>query len=498
MKKTDTDNMKSVEQSILPEPELERGLRAVIRDGMASQAMVTLTGGPFLVALMLAMGASNLAIGLMAAIPPLAHLVQIPSLLLIEKVRKRRMISVSASVLSRMSWLFIALIPLLFPMEMGLKLIFVAITFNAVFSAVSNSSWNSWMRDLIPEDRLGSFYSRRMMLASMLGIPLSFAAAFYLDQWKISFPNHETYAYSILFSLGFFAGMLGVYFISTIPEPRMLYVPGRPGFFSMMAKPFQDENFKNLLMFMGSWSFAVNLAAPFFTVYMLKRLHLDMSFIIGLSILSQVVNVGFLRIWGRFSDRFSNKSILGVCGPLFIFCFLAWTFTTMPDTYILTLPLLIMIHILIGISIAGVALASGNISLKLAPKGQATAFLVANSVVNSLAAGIAPILGGKFADFFADKELAWTLKWTGPDKDLSIQTLNLQQWDFFFFLAFFVGLYSLHRLTIVKEKGEVEEKIIVRLLFSEVRRKMLDLSTIGGLRQIVNFPFAIMRQFTSL
>jgi len=175
-------------------------------------------------------------------------------------------------------------------------------------------------------------------------------------------------------------------------------------------------------------------------------------------------------------------------------CILAWTFTTMPEKYVLTIPLLIAIHIFMGISTAGVTLASGNIGLKLAPKGQATAFLAANSVVNSLAAGIAPILGGKFADFFAGRELSWTLKYTSPVRELTLPTLNLQQWDFFFFLAFLIGLYSIHRLAMVKEVGEVEEKIVVQELISEVRRRMLDVSPVGGLRQMVNFPFSVAKR----
>lgn len=79
---------------------------------------------------------------------------------------------------------------------------------------------------------------------------------------------------------------------------------------------------------------------------------------------------------------------------------LAWTFTTMPDKYFLTMPILIGIHIVMGIAGAGVSLASGNIALKLAPKGQATAFLATNTISNSIVAGIAPILGGKFADLW--------------------------------------------------------------------------------------------------
>jgi len=223
---------------------------------------------------------------------------------------------------------------------------------------------------------------------------------------------------------------------------------------------------------------------------------LTMSFIIGLSIVSQVMNFTFIKIWGKFTDRFSNKSVLAISGPLFIFSILAWTFTTMPEKYFLTVPLLVVIHIVMGLASAGVSLASGNISLKLAPKGQATAYLATNTIVNSVAAGIAPILGGKFADFFAARELEWTLKYTSPLKELTLPTLSLQQWDFFFFFAFVIGLYSLHRLAMVKETGEVEEKIVINELFTEVRSQVRILSSIEGLRQMVTFPFSIVKDLT--
>jgi len=477
----------------LTEEEVQSGLRAVIKDGLASQAMGTLTGGVFLVAFALKLGASNLSIGLLAAIPSLTQLIQIPAIYLVEKYRVRRAISVYASALSRIFWLAIALIPFLFSIEAGLTFLVVALLLHTAFGAVSNCSWNSWMRDLVPQERLGSFYSKRMSLTAALGIVLILGAGFYIDKWKGLFPDHELYGFSILFFLGFLAGMLGLYFISTIPEPRMAPTHEKPKFFKLILQPFKDANFKSLIMFMGSWNFAVNLAAPFFTVYMLKRLQLDMSFIIALTVLSQLANLTFLRIWGKFSDRFSNKSVLGVSGPLFMLCILAWTFTTMPEKHVLTAPLLVTIHVFMGISTAGVTLASGNIGLKLAPKGQATAYLAANNLSNCLAAGTAPILGGKFADFFAGRELSWTLKYTGPGRELAVQTLNLQQWDFFFFLAFLIGLYSIHRLARVKEVGEVEEKIVRQQLVSGVIHAMRNLSTAAGLRHMTQIPLLVFR-----
>jgi len=79
----------------LSEAEREQGLRMVIRDGLATQAMVTLTGGVFLVAFALLLGASNTVIGLLAAIPALAELIQIPSVSLVARIldmeeKKRR------------------------------------------------------------------------------------------------------------------------------------------------------------------------------------------------------------------------------------------------------------------------------------------------------------------------------------------------------------------------------------------------------------------------
>jgi MFS family permease len=477
----------------LTEEEIQSGLHNVVKDGLAAQTMVTLTGGAFLVAFALLLGASNLIIGLVAAIPPLAQLMQIPAIYLVEKYRARRAICFYAIIASRSFWVLIAAIPILFGLTDGISVLIVALVLYAAFGAVSSSSWNSWMRDLVPQEQLGAFFSKRMSLTLGVGIPLSLAAGFFIDYWTRLFPAQAIYSYSIIFMLGFIAGLFDAYYVSTIPEPRMTLPPRPARFFVVLSKPFRDANFKNLILFLGSWNFAVNLAAPFFTVYMLKRLELEISFIIALLVLSQLMNIAFLRLWGRFSDHYSNKSVLGVSGPLFILCILAWTFTTLPEKYVLTIPLLVTIHVFMGISTAGVTLASGNIGLKLAPKGEATAYLAANSFVNSLAAGIAPILGGLFADFFVNRELSWTLRWFSPGGELVIQTLNFREWDFFFFLAFLLGLYSIHRLALVKEVGEVEEKIVIRELIAEVKRPLRNFSTAGGLRHMLQFPFSLIR-----
>ncbi|MFH1305619.1 MAG: MFS transporter [Candidatus Omnitrophota bacterium] len=484
-------------KDILTEDEVEYGMKAVIRDGMASTAMTTFTGGIFLTAFALKLGASNYIIGLLAAIPPITQLIQIPAIYLVEKVGNRKAIVVTTSFISRMFWLLVAAIPFLFSGFSAINCLIAGLALYSVFGAVSGCAWNPWLRDLLPQARLGDFFSRRMKVSAILGIILSLAAAGYIDYMKNSFPQQEMYGYSFLFFLGFVAGMIGVYFLSTIPEPRMFRPKNSMHFLKVLSEPFRDENFKNLMAFLGAWTFAVNLAAPFFTVYMLKRLNLDMAVIIALSAFSQLVHLLFLRIWGKFTDKFSNKSVLAVSGPLFLGCILAWTFTTMPDKYVLTLPLLVVIYAFMGISTAGINLASGNIGFKLAPQGRATSFLTASNFVNSLAASFAPILGGKFVDVFTRYELSWTMQWKGPAGVVSFDTVNLQSWDFFFLFAFVLGLYSMHRLSLVKEEGEVGEKIVSSAFIAETRRELRNFTTIGGLRQMVNFPYTAFRYVRS-
>ena len=95
-----------------------------------------------------------------------------------------------------------------------------------------------------------------------------------------------------------------------------------------------------------------------------------------------------------------------------------------PDKHRYTMHMLIAIHLMMGCSAAGVTLATGNIGLKLAPKGEATAYLAVLSLVNALAAGIAPIVGGLFADFFADRELALVVQWFSPERSATVPLLS--------------------------------------------------------------------------
>ncbi|HEX8040813.1 MAG TPA: hypothetical protein VF490_16765 [Chryseosolibacter sp.] len=62
----------------LTEEKIREGLRRVIGDGLAAEVMITCTGGAFLVAMALLMGASNFEIGLLTPLPTFTNFVSDP------------------------------------------------------------------------------------------------------------------------------------------------------------------------------------------------------------------------------------------------------------------------------------------------------------------------------------------------------------------------------------------------------------------------------------
>ena len=476
--------------------DIQFGLVWVVRNGLASQAMETLTIGAFLVAYALQLGASNVHIGILAAVPHLVQFAQLFGVYLVERFRSRRLVCVIAGGISRPMLLVMAGAAFMSTSGAALAMLIAAFVVRYTLGAIVGTSWNSWLRDLVPEARRGRFFAKRLMLMTLIGMGISLLAAGFVDLWTYYEPGRRTYAYSILLGLAFLCGLASVYCMVRMPEPKMPGPPTDLDLRVLLMRPFADLNFRGLMLFLGSWNFAVNLAAPFFTVYMLTRLNMDLTTVTVLTVLSQLSYVLVMREWGAIADRFSNKSVLSVCGPLFIVCIFAWTFTTFPERHILTIPLLVMIHILTGIATAGVTLASTNIGLKLAPAGSATTYLASSSLVNAIAAGIAPIIGGLSADLFLNRDLSLILHWSSPESDVVLPALSIQHWDFFFVFATIVGAYSLHRLALVREVGEVSERVVLTELLMDAKRTVRNLSTVAGLRALTEFPFEALRRST--
>ena len=452
----------------LTDKQIDKGLRLVVAEGIATESMVAFTGGAFLVAMAIQMGASNFQLGVLAALPTFSSIFQLVSIWLVQRFKNRRAVAVLSNLCARFPLIIIGLLPFLFSAGTSIKVLIFLLFFHYYLGSIAGASWNSWMKDLIPSNRLGSYFSHRSRLTQSVSVILSLSIALSLDYIKARFPNDIMLTYSVMFLVGGGFGMLSVFLLSRTPEPQSHMVSDN--IFKLLKKPLLDRNFRRLLTFNSFWAFSLNLATPFFSVYMMKTLGLPLSYIIALGILCQVSSILSIRMWGRYSDQYSNKTIIRICAPIYILCIVAWAFVGMTSSMPAMLGFLALINIVTGFSTAGANLAIGNISIKLAPREEAIVYLTVKNITIAVFSTIAPMIGGLLADFFASHQLTGGFSWTGDGHTSMLNLLNLQGWNFFFIIGGVCAMLSLRVLGKVREHGEVNKDKVVVVLRRKLRK----------------------------
>ena len=482
----------------MTERDTRTGLRNMTWQAVAAAGADGLASGGFLAAFALILGASNFHIGIMTAIPFIVQPLQILAVVVVERMRMRKIVAVIAYFITYATWIPVALIPFIIdvPNTGAVTLLLFFIAVRGAATAFVTTSWNGWLKDIVPLNIMGDFFAKRLRVATIAAAVTAMLAALYIDWWK-GFAGESDeifgYSYAILFGciiLGFGA----VQFMARMPEPQMPRPSGPPrSTLHTIGAPFRDKEFRGLINYMFMWNFVAYLAVPFFAVYMLVRLEMPLSLVVALGVMSQVANVLFLRVWGAFVDQYGSKVVLSLSSSLYLLVILGWTFTTLPDKYTLTIPLLVVLHILIGIASAGINIASTTIRMKMAPPSQATAYLTAVSLAANLGAGISPLLGGAFVDYFNVRHFEIAVEWVSPTSSFAFPALFLTGYDFLFAMAFVLGLVVLSMLGRVREQGEVDRDVVMDDLIDQTRANLRALNSVPGLSFASHFPVSTIR-----
>ena len=130
---------------------------------------------------------------------------------------------------------------------------------------------------------------------------------------------------------------------------------------------------------------------------------------------------------------------------------------------------------------ADINVSTTTIRMKLAPQAQATAFLTAASLAANLGAGISPLIGGAFVDFFSVRHLEVAIEWVDPTRSIGFPAIFLTGYVFLFATAFVLGLFTFGILGKVREEGEVQSEVVMDRLMNETRENLHALNIVPGL-----------------
>lgn len=375
---------------------LRKSLNWVYWGGIAQSATDTFATGAIITTYALLLGANNIEIGILGAVPFIGNLMHIFAAYLLEKRHSVKKISIWSSFISRPFYLFAAMLVFFpsFPYAVSALILFLT----AVYSIgnIAGGAWRPWMKELVPNRVMAGFFSARfkgMMIAKIVCSGLAFIL---LEYYKRYNPSHELYAYFWLLLLSFCINMFGAFTLTQVKDVKV-YTPSTLSFFEKIMLCVKKKEFVRLMGALGYLNFIVNFVTPFFVVFLLVRLGLSSALIVFLTIFPQFVYVFAIKKIGKLSDKkglpFMMAALLpAYMGVLAIFCLL--NAVSLP--VVLFWILLIFAHILLGVGQAAVALGSNNLSLLFIPKQQAPVYLAVNGTFIALIGAIGSIAGGVF------------------------------------------------------------------------------------------------------
>jgi MFS family permease len=411
---------------------LTRAMRWSIADGALATAMGTLTSGVFLTGLALALGATRLQIGILAALPTLATVMQLPGSYLIERFGQRKWLCFWASLAGRLTWLPIIAI-VLFPTALGgtqvVWLIAGLVALGSALGSLGGVAWLSWIRELIPDQHRIGFLSRRNFVMTLLALVLGMLVGAFLDFWNSAHPGSMG-GFAILVGVAAAVGFCSSFCMAQVAERKTHRPPEPPPpFRRLVALPFRDANFRRVVLFYVTWNLSVNLALPFFSVYMLQQLELPFWYVTALVTLSSVVGLLANGFWARLKERFGVKPVVFLATAADAFVPLLWLFVDGPAVW-----MLLLIHFF-GVFSAPLAIGPNTMVLRLAPAVRTSAYMAVFAAVVGPASALAAVVGGAIA-----ATRGWSM---GP---VSVGGLQM-----IFFLSFAGRLCSLFILRKVTE-----------------------------------------------
>jgi MFS family permease len=374
-------------------PKVRRSLRWFWFDGafaLGSDSIVT----TYLVLYAVALGASSAQVGLLGALQGLgAALALLPGALLVERIGRRKEIVLAAGgALGRMALLLLAFVPFLLQGQAAVRFAIVLVVLREISMNLSLPAWTSLAGDIVPIGQRGRYFASRTIAMTVAGMVTVFGAG-----WLINRSGSPS-GYQWAFLAAFLFGGASWFCFSRIqdpdprPPPRQHPSENTPILGSILAHPM----FLALCVHSAVWNFSLNLAGPFFNVYLVHDLGATM---IQVGILTAAVSLSSLpalRVFGPLADRWGPRRIILITSLLIPVLPLAWLAVPSP-WYVLP------INLASGVLWSGFTMCVLNLLLQIAPPADCARFSAVHQIVVAVSLALGAASGGWVVTVFGYK-----------------------------------------------------------------------------------------------
>ncbi len=382
--------------------EKRKACKISINEGSASSAGSGF-GDSFIVPFAEALKANAFHIGLLSAFSGLiSPIAQHFGNKLMEKFSRKQIVK-EFVLLQALVWIPIAVlafiswksIPSYFPWILIALYVLVSI-----FGGLAHPAWFSWMGDIVPENHRGKYFSRRNLITGIIGIVAAILGSLLIKQFKIT--GLTFIGFGILFFLSFAFRFTSFSYFKKQYDPK--FKLNKKSEFSLVDFIKRFDNYGKFAVYQAFFNFAISIASPFFSFYLLKELgynqNLFLFMIISMS--SSVFTLMFYPLAGKLSDKYGNLSLLYIANIFFILSPLVWLFSQ--NLYWLIL----VPGIVAGIANAAYSIGTTNFTYDSIshPEKRGTCIAHTNLLVG-IGVFLGSILGGLLLKYFSSIQLAF-------------------------------------------------------------------------------------------
>jgi MFS family permease len=370
--------------AVLPEKQ-RRNLTLFFYDGLfaAASDKIVLT---YLSIYMLSLGASQQQVGLLSSLSNLAAaLLLLPAAMMVEHTGKRKQITLASSGGSRLVLLLLALLPLLLGQSKVLIWVFFGLALlRETFNNISYPGWIALTGDLVPLAGRGRYFGTRNFIMGLSGIITALVIGQFIT-WI-----GEPLGYQVSFFLAVVLGVISMSFFGRIKDPQHTAVEEsqvQNNIKEIFASLKGETPFILYCVFTALWNFSINIAGPFFSVYMVDTLHFTAAMIGIITVSNAIANMVVQRRIGSLADRLGNRNLSIIFLLLIPFIPLIW------GVWVQTSWQAILIEVLSGIAWGAYNLVSFNTLLTKTPEKQRARFSAFYQIVVTLSLGLGAAVG---------------------------------------------------------------------------------------------------------
>lgn len=364
--------------------------RAIIVAGCLAAAYTQLTTSPATIAYIRSLGANELHIGILGALPTLMLFMQFVSAVIVNHLQYRRRLWFWAALTHRLMLLPTAIGPWLIPgmsHEFWIWTLLVTTAVNQGLLHFSSPLWLSWMGDYLPHQGLSSYWGSRQLWMQVTAAASLLAAAFLVLHSGLSIEI----SYAVMTGVGTVCGVADLLLFQKVFEPPVQRAQ-TPRLSEVFLEPLRNRDFRRYISFMCFWNFAAMAGAPFISLYLLSEVGMDLYHVLLLWTISWIGGAMLSRTLGRWADAHGSQPVLVMCVALKSSNMLA--LLLIPPSPTLAFWILMPCFMLDAVLNAGILIANNGFMIKNSPTENRTMYIAATQALAGIVGGLTSILAG--------------------------------------------------------------------------------------------------------